>query len=217
MADFNLIPASYQQRLARQRTLRIASAGAVVVVTAGLAVYLLLAQWVGQVRDEVAVLEKQQAISARQRDAIAALNADQRELEQQWRLLESLRSGMPAKALMEKVHGALSGKDVWFIDWRLRRAGIVTRKEPAANQPGYFVIVKQQGNPEDWRSGTHMTIKGQATDHSRLSEFAQRLLSEPDIQDVRVQRTSQSFGRNRQPVAVDFELAIVFHTDSEHS
>ena len=217
MTDFNLIPSSYQQRLARQRMVRLAGVSAGVLAGVGLAAYLALAQWADQVRGEVAVLEKQQAISARQRDTIAALNADQRELEQQWRLLESLRSGMPAKAMMEKVQGALLGKDVWFLDWRLRRAGIVTKKEPAANQPGYFVIVKQQGNPEDWRSGTHMTIKGQAVDHSRLSEFAQRLLSQPDIQDVRVQRTSQSFGRDRQPVAVDFDLAIVFQADPGNS
>ena len=211
MADFNLIPQSYQRRLERMRTIRLALAGAGAVFALFFAVYVALGYTIEKVQAEVAQLEQQQAISARERDSIAQLQAEHKEVEGRWHLLESLRSGMPAKDMMLTVQGTLSGNEVWFIDWHLRRAGIVTAKEPVANQPGYFIIVKREGNSEDWRSMTHMTIKGQAWDHSRLSEFAQRLLQQETIQDVRVQRTAQSYGGNKDRT-IDFDLAVVFKT-----
>jgi hypothetical protein len=213
MSEFNLIPPSYELRLARLHMLRLSGVGAVVVLVLGVAAYAGLGYWIGTVKAEVAELQQRQEVSARQRRIIADLNAQKKDLNQQWRLLESLRSGMPAKHMMETVQAALREDEVWFIDWRLRRAGIVTEKEPVANQPGYFIIVKRKGNTEDWQSMTHMTIRGQARDHSTLSEFAQRLLNQPDIEDVRVQKTTQSFGRNREPQAVDFDLAIVLNTE----
>ncbi len=211
MNDFDLVPASYRQRLARKRLARIGiAATAALVVVAG-AASLAVGYWIDSLRNEIAELERQQAISTQQRNTIASLNKEKAALEQQWRLLEGLRSGMPAKAMMESVQSALTEEgEVWFDDWRLRRAGIVTERETAPNQPGYFIIIKRQGNAEDWRSQTHMTIKGKAWDHSKLSEFAQRLLQQPNVRDVHVQRTQQGYGRGRQPTAVDFDLAIVF-------
>ena len=212
MADFNLVPASYQQRLLRWRLQRMAAVAVGVLVLLSVGAYAALAQWSNNLADEVARLQQEQAVSARQSSLIAELNARKLELDQQWHLLESLRSGMPAKEMMEAVQSALRGNEVWFLDWRLRRAGIVTEKETAPNQPGYFIIVKQPGDDEDWRAATHMTIAGQAWDHSKLSDFAQRLLQHPQIQDVRVQRTSQTIGRDRQAAAVNFDLAVVFRS-----
>jgi hypothetical protein len=162
-------------------------------------------------------LQKKQAVSSQQRNTIAQLLAQKQQLDQQWLLLESLRAGMPAKKLMESVQLALREGEVWFIDWRLRRAGIVTQKATTVDNPGYFIIVKKSSGSEDWRSMTHMTIRGQARDHATLSEFAQRLLEQSDIEDVLVQRTSQAFGRDRQAVAVDFDLAIVLNSDPGQS
>lgn len=213
MPEFNLIPTSYGKRLSRLAMARLAATASVGAVVLALLGYWSLARWVDSVGAEVTELQAKQAVSAQQRNTISQLLENKKELDQQWRLLESLRSGMPAKKLMESVQLALREDEVWFIDWRLRRAGIVTQKEPASNQPGYFIIVKRTGDSEDWRTNTHMTVRGQARDHSTLSEFAQRLLEQPDIADVRVQRTSQTFDRNQNPVAVDFDLAIVLGTE----
>lgn len=213
MADFNLIPASYEARMARLAMTRLLAMVSAVVLIAGVLAYLSLARWAETLSDEVAQLQAKQAVSAQQRNTITQLLASKKELDQQWYLLESLRSGMPAKQLMESVQAALRENEVWFDEWRLRRAGIVTQPEPAANQPGYFIVVRKSGNSDDWRSLTHMTVSGQALDHSRLSEFAQRLLEDPDIEDVRVQRTAQSFDRDRNPVAVKFDLAIVLSSE----
>jgi hypothetical protein len=217
MADFNLIPASYEARLARLAMTRFAGAVCVIALVAGVLAYVSLVRWATTLNDEVAQLQAKQAVSSQQRNTITQLLASKKDLDQQWYLLENLRSGMPAKQLMESVQAALRENEVWFEEWRLRRAGIETQPEPTANQPGYFIIVKKSGTSEDWRSLTHMTVTGQAVDHSKLSEFAQRLLEHPDIEDVRVQRTAQSFDRDRNPVSVKFDLAIVLSTEGAQS
>ncbi len=213
MREFNLIPQSYHLRLARMRMLRMGSIALGTVLVLGFAAYGGLNQWLRIVENEVAMLRQQQAVSSRQGELIATLNIEKKQLNQQWQLLESLRSGMPAKKMMESVQASMRHNEVWFINWRLSRADVVTEKETAANQPGYFVIVKHTGNPENWQSMTHMTIRGQARDHSTLSEFAQRLLNQPDIEDVRVQKTTRRGGRDQELEAVDFDLAIVLKTE----
>lgn len=215
MSEFNLIPHSYAQRLARLRLQRLAMLACCVLAGVGVLGYLGLGQWVAATQANVTRLQQEQAISSRQQDTIAALNRQKVELEQQWGLLESLRSGMPAKQMMRTVESALQGHQVWFLSWNLQRAGIETEKEAAPNQTGYFIVVKRKGSGEDWRQATHMTITGQAWDHSQLSEFAQRLLGHPQIEDVRVQRTTQTFASDRQPEAVNFDLAIVFKSETE--
>ena len=217
MTDFNLIPQSYRQRLVRLAMVRIAVVASVVVVGIGVLGYVSLARWVDSVAVEVAELQAKQEVSSQQRNTIALLLSNKEELDQQWLLLESLRAGMPAKKLMESVQLAMREDEVWFIDWRLRRAGIVTQKATTADNPSYFIIVKKNGSSEDWRTLTHMTVRGQARDHATLSEFAQRLLEQSDIEDVLVQRTSQAFGRDRKTVAVDFDLAIVLNSDAGQS
>ena len=217
MREFNLIPQSYYVQLARKRLLRFGSVTLMVLLATGIAGYGALTQWIEIVKLEVAELQQQQAVTSRQGELITTLNIEKKQLNQQWQLLESLRSGMPAKQMMESVQATMRHNEVWFIDWRLRRAGVITEKETAANQPGYFVIVKHTGNPENWQSMTHMTIRGQARDHSTLSEFAQRLLNQPDIEDVRVQKTTRRAGRNQELEAVDFDLAIVLKTELGNS
>jgi hypothetical protein len=217
MREFNLIPQSYHVKRVRMQMLRVGSVTLAALLLSGIAAYGVLNQWLDIVNSEVAEFQQQQAVSSRQGELLTTLNIEKKRLNQQWQLLESLRSGMPAKQMMESVQATMRHNEVWFIDWRLRRAGVITEKETAANQPGYFVIVKRTVNPEDWQSMTHMTIRGQARDHSTLSEFAQRLLNQPDIEDVRVQKTTRRAGRNQELEAVDFDLAIVLKTEFGNS
>jgi len=56
-----------------------------------------------------------------------------------------------------------------------------------------------------------MEIRGQALDHSALSNFVRRLFVQPGIDDIRIRRTSL-IDRNRADT-VDFELAVVLNTD----
>ena len=194
--------------------MRLAVVACVALLGLGIFGFLSLQKWLDAVKVEVADLQAKQEISSQQHSTIALLLANKKELEQQWLLLESLRAGMPAKQLMESVQLAMREGEVWFVDWRLRRAGIVTQKATTTDKPGYFIVVKKNQGSEDWRAMTHMTVRGQARDHAKLSEFAQRLLEQSEIEDVLVQRTAQAYGRDHNAAAVDFDLAIVLNSDT---
>ena len=51
-----------------------------------------------------------------------------------------------------------------------------------------------------------MEIQARATDHSALAAFVRRLVSQPEIQDVRILNTRV---REQAAQAVEFELAVV--------
>ena len=55
-----------------------------------------------------------------------------------------------------------------------------------------------------------MTIRGQARDHQALSRFVRSLFEQPDINDVNVQKTSQSDYADRR--VVDFSLTVVLNS-----
>ena len=69
-----------------------------------------------------------------------------------------------------------------------------------------------QAGDNQLRVQTNMTIRGQARDHSALSGFVQRLFAQPEIDDVRIRRTSLISDDRAE--AVDFELAIVLNTEA---
>lgn len=60
-----------------------------------------------------------------------------------------------------------------------------------------------------------MTIRGRASDHSALSGFVKNLFAQPEIEDVRVQRTFAQPDRGKN--VVNFELAVVLTTRAGNS
>ena len=109
--------------------------------------------------------------------------------------------------LVGAIESARTNDDVRFESWHFRRAGILTEDEPEARPPSYFVVAdRPEDFPKSWESMTHMTIHGEAKDHSALSLFVQRLFAQPNIDDVRIQRSSQTL------TGVAFHLAVVVRT-----
>ena len=142
--------------------------------------------------------------------ALAALNAEQENLQDQLHLLRGLRSGTAATNLFRIIDEALVEDELWFRHWDFRRAG-VTDATGQAVETGYFLVVPDDGQEqESWQVETHMTITGQSQDHATLSEFVTRLLSRPEIEDVRIRRTE--LHRYDARNLVDFDLAVVINS-----
>lgn len=206
MREVDLIPASYRE--ARRRSIWIkAFAG----VTLGLVVSSAAARvWldaaVQAVDSDVERLQIRQTVTSAERDRLAAMTADKQSYEAQLYLLRGLRSGAATTDLFEIIDEALVGGEVWFRDWGFRRAG-VTDAAGQAIDSGYFVMASDNGQDDAWRVETHMTIVGQAIDHATLSEFAQRLLAHPEIENVHIKRTDLQRYATRS--LVDFDLAVV--------
>lgn len=209
MHDVDLIPASYR----RERSFAIwikwigALLIALVMTTAGARVWLDSA--IEATDAKVASLQVQQTITSGERDQLAALTEDQKEYQDQLYLLKGLRSGAATTDLFSIIDQALVGEELWFRRWEFHRAG-VTNADGQSIETGYFVVLSSDGTQnESWRVETHMTIDGQAKDHAALSEFVQRLLSHPEIENVHVRRTELQRFATRS--LVDFDIAVIIN------
>jgi hypothetical protein len=207
--EVDLIPASYRRE--RSRALWIKWIGALtfglVMTTAGARVWLDSS--INTVDAQVARLQMLQTITTGERDQLAALSENQKNYQDQLYLLKGLRSGAATADLFGIIDQALIGDELWFRRWEFRRAG-VTNAEGQSVETGYFIVVSNDGTQNDsWRVETHMTIAGQAQDHAALSEFVQRLLSHPEIENVHVRRTELRRYASRS--LVDFDIAVIIN------
>jgi len=213
MADIDLIPQDYRNWLTQQSVLRkylivFAALNAVVIIFA-----MLLNQTSERVALRAAQLKSQNAITQQQQVQLERLQQQHAEYERQLGLLRGLRAGAAVDEIFAVIDRALSDKDLWFLDWKFRRAGVVVNGEKRGVETGYFVIVdeKQKGIPSDeWKVETRMTIHGQAKDHQALSTFVRSLFDQSEIKDVNVQKTfSTNHGNGR---VVQFDMTITLNS-----
>lgn len=181
------------------------------LVLAAVAVFAVFNRLDAGVDHEIATLQQQQAITTQQREALTHLHETRDSLGQQLTLLNGLRSGASASTMFITIDRSLTGGEVWFQDWQFQRAGSTVAEpvEPASN--GYFIIMSNNSDntTEAWKIETHMTIRGQARDHSALSRFVRRLYEQPEIQDIRILNTSLASNRE----FVDFNLAVTVNAN----
>lgn len=214
MSDIDLIPQAYHTRRWQSRWIvytAISLAGLVGILVSG---SFAIDAATDNARTKVAALQRQQAITAQQRADLEKLGSEKDDLEGQFRLLSGLRSGAAAEKMFVTIDRALTGDDVWFLKWQFQRAGVVVEGEARTVNAGYFIVVPDgvnQAAADELRVQTHMTIQGQARDHSALSGFVRRLFEQTEIDDVRIRRTS--LNRSNQSGVVDFDLAIVLNTE----
>jgi len=213
MSDIDLIPQAYRDRRWQLRWVKIYSwiLGGLVGVIAVSATVIGIAG--ANATSRVEALQQRQAVTAQQRADLEQMGAEKAELERQFGVLSGLRSGAAAGDMFVTVDRALTGDDIWFLNWEFKRAGVVVGEEVRTVNTGYFVVVPDgaaQPASNELRVQTHMAIRGQARDHSALSGFVRRLFVQSEIDDVRIRKTS--LVRNDQVDAVDFELAIVLNS-----
>ncbi len=214
MSDIDLIPNAYrtwrwQARWMKFTAWLIAGLTATLVLT-----WTVLGLAIDNVRKDVETLQNKLSLTAQQQADLERLGADKVELERQFRLLSNLRSGAAAGDMFVTVDNALISDDIWFRNWKFERAGIMVGEELETVNTGYFIVVPEGADhvtSDELRIQTNMEIRGQALDHSALSSFVRRLFVQPDIDDIRIRRTSL-IDRNRADT-VDFELAVILNTD----
>lgn len=214
MADIDLIPNSYRTRRWQTRWMKTTAGvlvGLIVVLAAGL---FTLNVATTKSKSRVDALQLQQSLTAQQRADLERLNAEKKELLQQFELLSGLRSGAAAEDMFVTIDRALVDDEVWFLEWEFQRAGVLVSDGVRTVNTGYFIVVPEGADkPADdsFRVQTNMTIRGQAQDHSALSGFVRRLFAQSEIGDVRIRRTSVN--SREQYDTVDFDLAVVLNTD----
>lgn len=214
MNDIDLIPQAYRTWLWQSRWMKRSA-----LLLGGLVGMLVLSSVALGVattnaKSRVEALQQRQAVTAQQRTDMERLGEEKSDLQHQFRLLSGLRSGAAAGDMFVTIDRALISDDVWFLEWQFQRAGVMAGEEVRTVNTGYFIVVPdgaEQLAADDIRVQTHMTIRGQARDHSALSGFVRRLFAQPEIDDVRIRRTV--LNRGNQTGTVDFDLAVVLSTD----
>ncbi len=216
MAEIDLVPAGYRRLLQlRSRLCRFGIVYAVTLVSLILA-KAALGYGVRSMSDEIERLEEAQQLDRERRLRIAELDGQRSDARERLSILTGLRGGVAAVDMFRVVDRASDG-NVWFRDWKFRRAGEVVEGGPEAVQTGYFLVVPLEKQKKDerekaWIMRTHMEIEAQSLDHSTLARFVRGLVAQPEIEEVRVLNT-----RVRQYLSsevVDFEIAVVVRSSA---
>ena len=192
MSDMDLIPQAYHTRRWQSRWIIYTAISLVALVGIIVSGSLAIDAATDNAQTKVTALQRQQTITAQQRADLETLGSEKADLEGQFRLLSGLRSGAAAEKMFVTIDRALTGDDVWFLKWQFQRAGVVVDGEDRTVNTGYFIVVPDgvdQAAKDDLRVQTHMTIHGQARDHSALSGFVRRLFEQKEIDDVRILNT----------------------------
>ena len=210
MSEIDLIPGEYRLRKQQMQAIKVFSVILVAVVVISGIVYFYLLNTRSDIDGEISQLEIKKKIVTQQRDDLIHLQQSQSNYENQLTLLKSLRSGDAVEKMLIAIDKTIVDGEVWFKNWKFQRAGSEVTEKPKGKNAGYIIVIPSEdknGKPQMWKINSHMTIQGQARDHSALSRFVRRLFERPEIQDVRVLKTT--LRRYTKLSIVDFDLAIV--------
>ena len=218
MAALDLFPQDYRDWLSRRAMLRQYAIVFLVINVIILGSSGVLTHFSQGVAARIQDLQARSAITEQQQIQLESLREQQAEYERRWSLLRGLRAGAAVEDIFQIIDEALVSDDLWFVDWRFRRAGVVVNGETRDVETGYFVIVLENGDYDeniDWKVETLMTVSGQARDHQALSTFVRALFERPSIRDVSVRKTSRA--NYASGSVVSFELGIVLNSAVETS
>lgn len=211
--DIDLIPTDYRETRWRAGFVRavVGATAATCIVLLGISASLFarisaLEKDNQSARSRNAITEQQQAQLDLTNERIAAL-------ESKLAMLNGLRSGAPAEDLFSLIDTALPAGEVWLDDLRLVRAGVTVSQGGTSERAGYFIVVADAPADAPATVRTTLDLEGHAIDHAALSRFVRQLYTHPEVQDVRLDRTTRQ--RQDDSAAVGFELSITLSHRSE--
>jgi hypothetical protein len=212
MNEIDLFPDDLRKQLLFTRWFKLTGFSVVLLTLISVVAFVLLREASSRIDKQIQYFQSQREITNANRSQLEQLNQQKSDLQQQLDLLGGLRSGASAEQMFLMIDRALPGLDVWLTNWKFRRAGTPVDKTQQAVSTGYFIVIpadnqNSQGQEETWKIETHMTIQGQALDHSAMSRFVLNLTQQPEIENVRIVNTRSNQGK--QVKLVDFSLDIV--------
>jgi hypothetical protein len=207
MSDIDLIPTDYRIRLWFRGKVKLLGACMISMLSITAVMYTAIHFSNGKLQSRISELLKQQETTSQEYEVITQFKENIKGLEYQLFLLSSLRGGAGASGMFETVDRAMNDTEVWFDNWEYRRVSSpVEYNDQTASNGDLIILPAGNGTTTDtaWIIETHMTIRGQAKDHSALSRFVRRLYNQPEIHNVRILNTATATGMN----VVDFNMAV---------
>ncbi|MCU7855624.1 MAG: hypothetical protein KZQ79_08030, partial [Candidatus Thiodiazotropha sp. (ex Lucinoma borealis)] len=123
MNEIDLIPELYRKQRLFNQWIKHSIYLLAGISTTVIVMFVFLQIQTETIDDQLKELQTQKAISTQQRNKLEKLNSRKADLIQQLDLLAGLRSGSAAEQMFITVDKAISKGDVWFTNWRFRRAG----------------------------------------------------------------------------------------------
>ena len=194
MNEIDLFPDELRKQLLFTRWFRFTGYTVVLLTILSVVAFVLLREASARIEEQIQYFQSQREITTANRRQLEQLNQQKSDLQQQLDLLGGLRSGASAEQMFLMIDRALPGPDVWLTNWKFRRAGTPIDQRQQAVSTGYFIVIPADNRnrpAETWQIETHMTIQGQALDHSAMSRFVLNLTQQPEIENVRIVNTRQ--------------------------
>lgn len=212
--DIDLIPEEYRETRWRIKVLKRTGLVTVIACAALLAATAFMMSRTREASNANKAAQGRIAIAEQQRAQLEIIDGRIAGLEAQLRLLGGLRSGAVAEALFALIDDALPQGEVWLDDLRLVRAGVSVPEGATAERVGYFIVVSNPPGDGQTHVQSTLDLEGHAVDHAALSRFVRRLYAHPEVNEVRLDRTTR---RNAEDDgAVGFELSITLtHVTSQ--
>lgn len=208
VAELDLVPPAYRQELLVRYWLKLFCLTYVILIVGfGGARYFLYVQ-TAEIEKQVSRFELSRKETNRKQFVLNELEQERTDLENQAQIKERLQGGVPAQQMFLIMERSLD-KSTWFKRWVYQRAEQLSGidMEPASKQ--FSLSVPTGNNKSRSQAGNltaHMEISGQAISHTKLAILVHNLATQPEIEDVKVVKTSQ--GKSRSTEVLDFSLAI---------
>jgi len=181
MADIDMIPRSYRDRVRVRATARVTAAALVLVVLAGAGASALL-RWQTATTEKTLALRAQRAAAA-QGDAArdAAQRQQQERLAQADSVLHALRRDGEFAALVRGLDAALSD-GVWLTGLHVGRDAQQLGAGTAAASDD--LVITAPAGAQTWRLASTLQLDGQAASLEAVSAFLAALQGQPGIRDL---------------------------------
>ena len=208
MHELDLIPDDYRQAQRLRTLVNVFIVLLLLLVCSIAAGKFMLSKQLRQIESAISQYENDKRSVAIQHQTLVQLREQRDQLHNKVKILENLRGGPPARHMFVVMDRVLD-KGTWFNKWSFMRAGEFQEVPPETVETGYFVIIKddkRQQQERAWKLNTHMELNGLAIDHTYLATFVNRLITQPEIEDVKVLKTASR--KHETHDVIDFGLAV---------
>jgi hypothetical protein len=212
MAEIDLIPQDYKNKLIEQSVVRWSVLISFAVVGACFGIYLVLKILSDTTKQEIEALQNQRSVSAAQNERLNRIIDTEKQLKSQLNVVRRLNKGAQIAQIFKVIDEAFVADGLWFLEWRFERQGITPNNTSSGTNTGYIIVVdpKQNSKGDSWAKETNMVIKGQAVDHAYVAQFVSNLIAHPSVSDVRIMKTEQRTLNNLS--VIEFQLAIILNS-----
>lgn len=185
MHEMDLIPESYRRVQKAKRMLIGFGALYVLLITLIIAGKVVLNMNTTKVNNQMTILQEEKKTITEQDIEISRLKSERTVVLKQLEFVELLQKGGAAGKTFQ-VFDRVLNNTVWMDEW------------------SYQAVALEEQDSEQ-KNLLDIKVKGKAIDHAALSAFVERLLAEPEINDVVVIKSAM-LAKGESIVSFDMEI-----------